>query len=80
MAANVTVIGRTTRVRGHLTGAADVEVRGFVEGEIAVSGDVTVDAQGMVGAGVRVRRVVVRGAIKGDCGRGSRALEGARRR
>jgi hypothetical protein len=32
MAANVTVIGRTTRVRGHLTGAADVEVQGFVEG------------------------------------------------
>src|SRR5258708_38311772 len=66
MAANVSVIGRTTRVRGRVTGATDLDVRGFVEGEIAVSGDVTVDAQGMVGAGVRGRRVIVRGAVKGD--------------
>ena len=66
MAANVTIIGRTTRVRGRLTGAADLEVQGFVEGEIAVSGDVTIDAAGMVGAGVHGRRVVVRGAVKGD--------------
>jgi cytoskeletal protein CcmA (bactofilin family) len=66
MATNVTVIGRTTRVRGHVTGATDLDVQGFVEGDIAVGGDVTVDAQGMIGASVRGRRVVVRGAIKGD--------------
>ena len=66
MAANVSVIGRTTRVRGRVTGAVDLEVQGFVEGEIAVGGDVTVDAHGMVGAGVRGRRLVIRGAVKGD--------------
>ena len=66
MAANVTVIGRTTRVRGRVTGAVDLEVQGFVEGDIAVGGDVTIDAQGMVGASVRGRRLVVRGAVKGD--------------
>ncbi len=66
MAANVTVIGRTTRVHGRLTGASDLEVQGFVEGEIVVGGDVTVDAQGIVGASVRGRRVIVRGAVKGD--------------
>ncbi len=66
MAPNVTIIGRVTRVRGRLTGAADLEVQGFVEGEIAVSGDVTIDTTGMVGAGVRGRRLVVRGAVKGD--------------
>jgi len=66
MAANVTIIGRTTRVRGRVTGAVDLEVQGFVEGEIAVGGDVTVDTQGIVGASVRGRRLVVRGAIKGD--------------
>ncbi|HXN31384.1 MAG TPA: polymer-forming cytoskeletal protein [Polyangiaceae bacterium] len=65
-AANLSVIGRTTRVHGRVTGAVDLEVQGFVEGEIAVGGDVTVDAHGMVGAGVRGRRLVVRGAVKGD--------------
>jgi cytoskeletal protein CcmA (bactofilin family) len=66
MASNLSVIGRTTRVRGRVTGATDLEVQGFVDGEISVSGDVTVDAHGLVGAGVRGRRLVVRGAVKGD--------------
>ncbi len=63
---NVTVIGRTTRVVGRLTGAVDLEIQGFVEGDIAVGGDVTVAAQGIVGANVRGRRLLVRGAVKGD--------------
>jgi cytoskeletal protein CcmA (bactofilin family) len=66
MAATTTIIGRTARVRGRVTGDADLEVQGFVEGEISVSGDVTVDAHGLVGAGIRGRRLVVRGAVKGD--------------
>src|SRR5580692_6794255 len=66
MAGNVSIIGKTTRIRGRVTGAVDLEVQGFVDGEIAVAGDVTIDAQGMVGASVRGRRVVVRGAVKGD--------------
>jgi cytoskeletal protein CcmA (bactofilin family) len=68
MASNVsvTVIGRTTRVRGRLNGASDLEVQGFVEGDIGVGGDVTIDAQGMVGGSVSGRRLVVRGAVKGD--------------
>src|ERR1700722_1292450 len=66
MAANASIIGRTTRIRGRVTGDVDVEVQGFVDGEIAVGGDVTIDTQGMVGAGVRGRRIVVRGAVKGD--------------
>jgi cytoskeletal protein CcmA (bactofilin family) len=65
-ASTTTIIGRTARVRGRLTGDADLEVQGFVEGEIHVGGDVTVDAHGMVGAGIRGRRLVVRGAVKGD--------------
>ena len=63
MAANVSIIGRTTRLRGRVAGGGDLEVHGFVEGDIAVDGDVTVDAHGMVGGGVRGRRLVVRGAI-----------------
>ncbi len=67
MTANTTtVIGRTARVRGRLTGEVDLEVQGFVEGEISVGGDVTVDSHGLVGASIRGRRLVVRGAVKGD--------------
>jgi cytoskeletal protein CcmA (bactofilin family) len=66
MPPNVTIIGRATRVRGRVTGAASLEIRGLVEGEVAVGGDVTIDATGMVGAGVRGRKLVVRGAVKGD--------------
>jgi cytoskeletal protein CcmA (bactofilin family) len=66
MAAQPSVIGRTTRVRGRITGEVDLDVQGFVDGEIAVGGDVTIDAHGMVGGGVRARRLVVRGAVKGD--------------
>jgi cytoskeletal protein CcmA (bactofilin family) len=66
MPSNVTVIGRTTRIRGRVTGAVDLEVQGYVEGEIAVDGDVTVDAHGLVGASVRGRNLLVRGAVRGD--------------
>lgn len=66
MANSASVIGRTTKVRGRVTGAVDLHVEGFVDGEIAVSGDVTVDAHGLVGASVQGRRLVVRGAVKGD--------------
>jgi cytoskeletal protein CcmA (bactofilin family) len=80
MAANVSVIGRTTRIRGRVTGDADLEVQGFVDGEVAVGGDVTVDTHGMVGAGVAGRRLVVRGAVKGDLQGGESILleDGAR--
>ncbi len=63
---NLSVIGRAARVRGRITGAVDLEVQGFVEGEISVGGDVTVDNGAMVGSSVHGRRLVVRGAVKGD--------------
>jgi cytoskeletal protein CcmA (bactofilin family) len=66
MADNTTVIGKATRVRGRLTGKADVDVQGFIEGEITVSGDVTVDSSGIVDASVRGRRLLIRGAVRGD--------------
>ncbi len=66
MATNVTVIGRATRIRGRVTGGGDLEIQGFVDGEVAVGGDVTVAAPGIVGANVRGRRLLVRGAVKGD--------------
>ncbi len=66
MAASVTVIGRTTRVRGRLSGDGDLQIEGLVLGEIATTGNVTIDVHGIVGANVRGKRLVVRGAVQGD--------------
>ncbi len=60
------VIGKSAVVRGKVRGDGDLEVQGHVEGEITVSGDVTVEAGGLVGASVNGRRIVVRGAVRGD--------------
>jgi cytoskeletal protein CcmA (bactofilin family) len=61
-----TVIGRGTQIRGRVSGQVDLEILGHIDGEVAVDGDVTVDAEGLVGANVSGRRLVVRGAVKGD--------------
>jgi cytoskeletal protein CcmA (bactofilin family) len=66
MASSVTVIGRTTRVRGRLSGDGDLQIEGLVVGEVVTSGNVTIDAHGIVGANVRGRRLVIRGAVQGD--------------
>lgn len=60
------VIGKSAVVRGKVRGDGDLEVQGHVEGEITVSGDVTVEAGGLVGATVNGRRIVVRGSVRGD--------------
>ncbi len=62
----LTVIGRGVRVCGRITGESDLTIEGHVDGEVAVSGDVTVEAGGLVGASVSARTLTVRGAVKGD--------------
>jgi cytoskeletal protein CcmA (bactofilin family) len=64
--ADVTVIGRGSRVRGRITGDGDVEILGHVEGDVQVSGDVTIGEEGLCGSGLAARRLVIRGAVKGD--------------
>ena len=64
--AEVTVIGRTSHVRGKVTGQADIEIHGHVEGDVAVGGELVVESQGLVAANLSARRVIVRGAVKGD--------------
>jgi cytoskeletal protein CcmA (bactofilin family) len=64
--ASSTLIGRTSFVRGRIIGTGDVEIAGRVEGEISSSGEVSIDATGLVAANVSASRIVVRGAVKGD--------------
>jgi len=46
----LTVIGRGVRVRGRVTGDADLTIEGHVEGEVDVTGEVTVETGGLLGA------------------------------
>lgn len=61
-----TTIAAGTIVRGSIEGNGDLVVAGHVEGEIALSGEVTVESSGLVGASVRAARILVRGAVRGD--------------
>ncbi len=61
-----TIIGHGAKVRGRITGTATLEILGLVDGEILVSGDLTVGETGMVASDLSGRRVVVRGAVKGN--------------
>ncbi len=66
MANQGTIIGRTSFVRGRITGPGDLDIAGRVEGDVEVEGDITVDTHGLVAANLTGRRLVVRGAVKGD--------------
>ncbi|HVH40824.1 MAG TPA: polymer-forming cytoskeletal protein, partial [Labilithrix sp.] len=66
MATTSTVIGRTTFVRGRVSGDGDLEIAGRVEGDVAASGEVVIEASALVAANVSGSRIVVRGAVKGD--------------
>jgi cytoskeletal protein CcmA (bactofilin family) len=66
MATTSTVIGQSTFVHGRVSGTGDLEIAGRVEGDVACSGEVTVEASGLVAANITAPRIVVRGAVKGD--------------
>ena len=64
--ANETTIAAGTVVRGSIEGTGNLVVAGHVEGDVQLSGEVTVESTGLVGANVRAARIVVRGAVRGD--------------
>ena len=64
--AETTVIGRASFVRGRVNGSGDLEIAGRVEGDITITGEVTVESGGLVAANISARRIVVRVAVKGD--------------
>ena len=75
-----TIISESTHVRGRIQGNDDLEIDGFVEGEIAIEGDILVGQTGRVGSALVAHHIVIRGAVRGDVtGSASVSLEdGAR--
>ncbi len=63
---DTTVIGRGTHVRARVTGEGDLDIQGRVDGEVSVTGEVTIATGALVAANVSGKRITVHGAVKGD--------------
>ncbi len=61
-----TIISEFTHIRGRIQGNDDLEIDGFVEGEIAIEGDILVGQTGRVGSALAAHHIVIRGAVRGD--------------
>ncbi len=74
------IIGRTTRVRGRITGDGDLVVDGTVEGDITVRGDLTIGEGAKATSAVDANQVTVRGELEGDiAARGTVRIEATAR-
>jgi cytoskeletal protein CcmA (bactofilin family) len=78
--ADVTVVGQGIFLRGSIRGEGDLEIRGRIEGDVEIGGEVTIGESALIKADVTARRIVVRGAVAGNLTgeEGVRLEEGAR--
>jgi len=78
--ADVTVVGQGMFLRGSIRGEGDLEIRGRIEGDVEVSGEVTIGDGALIKADITAKRITVRGAVAGNLTGedGVRLEEGAR--
>jgi cytoskeletal protein CcmA (bactofilin family) len=78
--ADVTVVGQGIFLRGSIRGEGDLEIRGRIEGDVEVGGEVTIADGALIKADVTARRITVRGAVAGNLTgeEGVRLEDGAR--
>lgn len=60
-------IAAKTVIKGELTGDEDVIVEGNIEGQIRITRDLRVGANGVVKATVEAQSIIVSGELVGDC-------------
>ena len=61
------VIAAKTVIKGEIMGDEDVVVEGNVEGQIKITRDLRVGANGVVKATVEAQSIIVSGEVVGDC-------------
>lgn len=66
MAADQSVLGESLSVTGRVTGEGDLEIRGRVDGEVDVRGELVIAETAVLRATVAGARVTIRGALLGD--------------
>src|SRR5437016_4237188 len=66
------IIAAKTVIKGEITGDEDVVVEGNVEGQIRITRDLRVGANGSVKATVEAQSIIVSGELIGDCTAASR--------
>src|ERR1041385_3608527 len=64
--AEASVIGQGTVVRGNVRGDGSIEIYGRVDGNVIVSGDVTLGENGSIRGDVSGVRISIGGAVTGD--------------
>ena len=67
------MIGASTVVRGNVRGEGSIEIYGRVDGDVIVTGDVTLGEQASVRGDVTGARLVIGGTVSGEL-RGSEAI------
>jgi|SRR5438552_3543088 len=68
----ICIIAAKTVIKGEITGDEDVVVEGNVEGQIRITRDLRVGANGSVKATVEAQSIIVSGELIGDCTAASR--------
>jgi cytoskeletal protein CcmA (bactofilin family) len=60
------ILGRGARVRGRIGGDGDLRIEGQVEGDVVVSGELSIEEGAAVTGDVGAASVLVSGALRGD--------------
>lgn len=60
------VIGRSTRVRGRVSGEGNLRLEGAVDGDITIDGDLTIADGGRAASNVDAHAVTIGGELEGD--------------
>jgi cytoskeletal protein CcmA (bactofilin family) len=63
---SASVLGRGARVRGRVSGEGDLRIEGQIEGDVTVSGDLSIEDGGAVAGDVTAATVAIAGGLNGD--------------
>jgi cytoskeletal protein CcmA (bactofilin family) len=64
--AEVSVVGRGTRIEGTVVAAGSLRVEGEVKGKITAEQEVSLSAQGRVEANIEATNIILAGRVRGD--------------